>query len=170
MKFVINLNIWVVINIDKGFHTVKGYEMINIKKSLLTPSMEDYLEMIYRCSLENNYIRLNIIAQKLNVKDSSASKMMKKLGEISLINYEKYGLISLTDKGRKLGLFLYERHNIIEEFLGNITEKNNILLETELIEHVISIDTVNDLKIFNEFIKAYPDILAKYLEFKNNNI
>ena len=57
--------------------------------------------MIYRCSLENNYIRLNIIAQKLNVKDSSASKMMKKLGEISLINYEKYGLISLTDKDMK---------------------------------------------------------------------
>ena len=168
MKFVIKLNIWVVINIDKDFHTVKGYEMINLNKNLLTPSMEDYLEMIYRCSLENGYIRLNIIAQKLNVKDSSASKMMKKLGELSLINYEKYGLISLTNKGRELGLFLYERHNTIEEFLENITKKNNSLLETELIEHVISIDTVKALKTFNEFLKVYPDILDKYIEFKNN--
>lgn len=156
-----------VIKINKDFHTVKGYEMINLNKNLLTPSMEDYLEMVYRCSLKNTYIRLNLIAQMLNVKDSSASKMMKKLGELSLINYEKYGLITLTDKGKELGEFLFKRHNIIEAFLENITQKSNSLLETELIEHVISTETVEDLRIFNEFLKLYPDILIKYLEFKN---
>lgn len=141
--------------------------MINLNENLLTPSMEDYLEMIYRCSLKNTYIRLNIIAQMLNVKDSSASKMMKKLKDLSLINYERYGLIVLTDKGKEIGSFLFKRHNIIENFLKNITGRDNLLLETELIEHVIRVDTVEDLRIFNEFLITYPDILAKYLEFKN---
>lgn len=144
--------------------------MININKNLLTPSMEDYLEMVYRCSLKNTYIRLNLIAQMLNVKDSSASKMMKKLGELNLINYEKYGVITLTDKGKELGGFLFQRHNIIETFIKNITQNDDSLLETELIEHVISSKTVNDFKIFNEFIENNPDILAKYIEFKNTTI
>lgn len=142
--------------------------MINLNKNLLTPSMEDYLEMIYRCSLKNKYIRLNIIAQRLNVKDSSASKMMRKLKELFLINYERYGLISLTEKGKKVGTFLFERHNIIEEFLKNITERDDLLLETELIEHVICANTLKDFKTFNDFIKATPEIMTKYLLFKHN--
>lgn len=151
---------------NRDFHTVKGYEVLNLNKHLLTPSMEDYLEMIYRCSLKNTFIRLNLIAQMLNVKDSSASKMMKKLGELSLINYEKYGLITLTDKGKDLGAFLLKRHNIVENFLKNITSRKDSLLETELIEHVISTETVDDLQLFNEFLAESPDILRKFYDFK----
>ncbi|MDD6795058.1 MAG: metal-dependent transcriptional regulator [Clostridiaceae bacterium] len=153
---------------NKDFHTVKGYEMINHDKNLLTSSMEDYLEMIYRCSQEHNFVRLNTLAQMLNVKDSSASKMMKKLGDLSLINYEKYGMITLTDKGRKLGLYLFKRHDIIEKFLQNLTNNRNTLKETELIEHVISKETVDDLRLFNDFFEKYPDILLKYWDFNNN--
>ena len=156
-----------MIFINKDFHTVKGYEMINAANKLLTPSMEDYLEMIYRCSLENTYIRLNQVAQMLNVRDSSASKMMQKLGNLSLIKYQKYGLISLTDKGLEIGAFLYKRHNIIEKFLKSLSQKNDVLIETELIEHVIKADTVEDLRIFNEFLKKNPNVLKQYLEFKN---
>ena len=81
------------------FHTYRGYESINSKKNFLTPSMEDYLEMIYRCSKNEDFVRLNKIAQMLNVRDSSASKMMKKLGEFGLIKYERYGMIILTEQG-----------------------------------------------------------------------
>ena len=118
--------------------------MINAANKLLTPSMEDYLEMIYRCSLKNTYIRLNQVAQMLNVKDSSASKMMQKLGSLSLIKYQRYGLIVLTDKGTEIGAFLYERHNIIETFLKNLSQRNDVLTETELMEHVIKSETVED--------------------------
>ncbi|NRV14912.1 Mn-dependent DtxR family transcriptional regulator [Clostridium beijerinckii] len=64
---------------EKNFHTARGYENINLTRKLLTPSMEDYLEMIYRCSMEEKVVRLNKIAQMLNVRDSSASRMMKSL-------------------------------------------------------------------------------------------
>lgn len=161
-------NILVVIIINNNFHTEKGYELINVNKNYLTASMEDYLEMLYRCSLENTYLRINVIAKRLNVKDSSVSKMMKKIKDLSLISYEKYGIITLTDKGKKIGFYLYQRHIIVESFLKFLTNKKDVLLETELIEHTISPETVKDLNDFNNFINKYPTISSNYLTFKES--
>ena len=157
-------------NVEKDFHTVRGYENINLTRKLLTPSMEDYLEMIYRCSLEEEVIRLNKIAQMLNVRDSSASKMMKKLGELALIKYEKYGVIILTDQGENVGKYLLERHNIIKGFLEYLGGKEEVLQETELIEHILSNKTVQNIYMLNIFFKENLDILEKYKKFKENKI
>ena len=142
---------------------------MHLEKSLITSSMEDYIEMIYRCSLDEEYIRLNTLAHLLNVRDSSASKMMKKLKELSLISYKKYGVITLSDKGREIGEYLYKRHNIIEEFLKNLSdEDHDVLVETELIEHVIGEKTVENIRILNEFFSDKPDLLIKYTQFKHD--
>ena len=66
---------------NKGFHTVRGYQLLEQNKRLLTSAMEDYLEMICRNSLQDGYIRINKLAELLNVKASSASKMVQKLGD-----------------------------------------------------------------------------------------
>lgn len=165
-----NKLILVVINVEKDFHTVRGYENINLTRKVLTPSMEDYLEMIYRCSIEEDVVRLNKIAQMLNVRDSSASKMMKKLGELSFIKYEKYGLIILTEQGENIGKYLLERHNIIKSFLEYLGGREDILQETELIEHVISSETVESIYMLNIFFEENKDILEKYKNFKENKI
>ena len=148
------------------FHTARGYENINLNEKLLTPSMEDYLEMIYRCSQSEAFIKLNKLAQKLNVRDSSASKMMKKLGELGFIKYEPYGVISLTEEGRNIGEFLLERHNIIADFLRNIGVKEEVLIETELIEHVISSETVEKINILNRFLSSDREAKEKFEKFK----
>lgn len=152
------------------FHTYRGYESINSKKNFLTPSMEDYLEMIYRCSRNEDFVRLNKIAQMLNVRDSSASKMMKKLGELGLIKYERYGMIVLTEQGMALGKYLLDRHNIIENFLIYLGCKDKVLKETELIEHAISVETVRNIYMLNIFFKENDDILIKFNKFKDLNI
>ena len=162
--------ILVVRNVEKNFHTVRGYENINLTTKLLTPSMEDYLEMIYRCSIEEEVVRLNKIAQMLNVRDSSASKMMKKLGELALIKYEKYGVIMLTEEGISVGKYLLERHNIIENFLKYLGGKEEVLQETELIEHIISIKTTQNIYMLNMFFEENQDILESYTKFKENKI
>lgn len=154
----------------KDFHTVRGYENINLTRKLLTPSMEDYLEMIYRCSIEEEVVRLNKIALLLNVRDSSASKMMKKFGELSLIKYEKYGVIILTEQGISLGKYLLERHNIIENFLKYLGGKEEVLQETELIEHIIGSETVENLYMLNMFFQDNKDVLDKYKNFKENRL
>lgn len=151
---------------DNTFHTVRGYELQRNNKNMLTSALEDYLEMIYRNSLSEAYIRVNILAQLLNVKASSASKMVKKLGQLGLVNYEKYGIVTLTDEGTKLGEFLLKRHNTIENFLSFIGCKENALIQTELIEHIISTDTVKNMQILYDFFESNKDILEKYKDYK----
>lgn len=155
-----------VIHINENFYTTRGYEIQSYTNNLLTSSMEDYLEMIYRGSLTDGFIRLNKLANLLNVKDSSASKMVQKLGKLKLINYEKYGVITLTPKGIDIGSFLLYRHNILERFLSFLGSDENILIETELIEHVISKETVNNLSLLNSFFNDNEDVMLKFLKYK----
>ncbi|MDP4133761.1 MAG: iron dependent repressor, metal binding and dimerization domain protein [Bacillota bacterium] len=147
------------------FHTVRGYQLLEQNKKLLTSAMEDYLEMIYRNSFEKGYIRINTLSELLNVAAPSATNMVQKLGKLGLLDYKKYGIISLTGNGREIGEFLLQRHNIIELFLKNLGVRENALLETELIEHNISADTLYNINIFNKFLEKNPDFIQKYEEF-----
>jgi len=151
---------------NKDFHTVRGYQLLEQDKKLLTSAMEDYLEMIYRNSLQEGFLRINKLAELLNVKSSSASKMVQKLGKIGLLKYQKYGIIILSDSGREIGEFLLERHRIIEDFLTLLGCGEDILLQTELIEHNVNANTVENIKILNIFFERNKEIKDKYKEFK----
>ncbi len=147
------------------FHTVRGYQLLSQNKNLLTSAMEDYLEMIYRNSLVEGYMRINTLSELLNVAAPSATKMVQKLSKLGLLDYKKYGIIFLTENGREIGRFLLERHNIIQEFLNNLGVSEDILVETELIEHYVSVTTLNRIGLFNKFLIKNPDTLKKYTEF-----
>jgi Mn-dependent DtxR family transcriptional regulator len=152
---------------DNEFYTVRGYELKSYHEKSITSAMEDYMEMIYRHSLKEDYIRINQLSKLLNVKNSSASKMVQKLALYELLNYERYGIITLTDKGKILGSFLYKRHNIIEEFLSFLDCSEDVLAQTELIEHIIADDTVKRIAILHNFFKENKEVLKKYIEFRN---
>lgn len=147
------------------FHTVRGYQLLQQNKKLLTPAMEDYLEMIYRNSLSEGYMRINTLSEFLNVAAPSATKMVQKLKIAGLLDYKKYGIIFLTDNGKEIGKFLLQRHNIIEIFLHNLGVKDDLLTETELIEHNISATTLQKINIYNKFIEQNPDIIQKLEQF-----
>lgn len=151
---------------QQKFYTVRGYQLLGQDNRLLTSAMEDYLEMIYRSSFQEGYIRINTLAELLNVKPSSATKMVQKLANLDLLDYKKYGIISLTENGREIGKFLLNRHNIIEKFLKTIGVRENILVETELIEHNISVNTLNNINVLNKFFEKYPDVITELEKFK----
>lgn len=151
---------------QQEFYTVRGYEILKKRKKGLSPSMEDYLEMIYKHCLSEGYIRINSLAEQLNVKAPSASKVVQKLSQTGYINYEKYGIIQLTEKGRDIGEFLWQRHKTLETFLKNLGVKENLLLDTELIEHHLSMETLNLIELFNDFCKAHPDLLQKLQNYQ----
>lgn len=155
---------------DKNeFHTVRGYQLLEQNKRLLTSAMEDYLEMICRNNLQDGYLRINKLAELLNVKASSASKMVKKLGEIGMVKYEKYGIIILTQSGKEIGEFLLRRHCIIEDFLKNIGIVENILTETELIEHNVNSNTLKCIELLNMFFKENDSLIKEFALFKLNH-
>lgn len=148
------------------FHTVRGYQLLQQNKKLLTSGMEDYLEMIYRNSLEEGYLRINKLAELLNVQASSATKMVQKLARLGLLNYQKYGIIQLTGSGKEIGEFLLSRHNILEKFLRFLGSGENVLVETELIEHNISMDTLENIDLLNRFMEEEPGVRQRFEEFK----
>lgn len=149
--------------VKKDFYTFNEY--MKKEENSLTASMEDYLEMIYRLSIDTGFTRIHELSSALNVQPPSATKMVQKLNDIKMLKYEKYGIIILEESGKKLGEALLNRHNTIENFLRifNISE-DKILNETEKIEHTISEETTNSFQDFVEFIKNNPHISE---EFKN---
>lgn len=147
------------------FHTVRGYQTLEQNRKLLTSSMEDYLEMIYRHSLVEGYMRINILSELLNVRAPSATKMVQKLAKFGLLDYKKYGIIFLTENGQNLGKFLLQRHNTVATFLKILGVTENLLVETELIEHTLSATTLNKIEVFNNFINKHPQVARSFEKF-----
>lgn len=133
-------------NPNNDFYTVRGYEIMEKKQKSLTHSMEDYLEMIYRSSMLEGYARINTLAESLNVQAPSATKMVQKLSRIGLLRYKKYGIVQLTEQGIQIGKFLYDRHGTIEKFLSMIGVRENLLINTELIEHSVTNDALRKIE------------------------
>lgn len=152
--------------IDREFHTVRGYQMLNSEDKILTSSLEDYLEMIYRICLEDGYARINQLADKLNVRPSSTTKVVQKLCELKLVDYQRYSIIQLTEEGKEIGEFLLKRHEIIQEFLKNLGIEQTLLKDTELIEHDVSLSTLQSIYILNKFLSQNPEVKKQYEAFR----
>ena len=155
--------------INKEFHTVRGYQMLNSESKILTSSMEDYLEMIYRTCLDDGYARINQLADRLNVRPSSTTKVVQKLYQLGLVDYQRYGIIKLTDDGKTLGEFLLKRHEIIEEFLRNLGVGETLLKDTELIEHDVSLSALQSIDCFNKFLSDNPQVKLHYIAFRTKH-
>src|SRR5690606_3736977 len=96
---------------------------------------------------------------------SSVTKMMQKLDEMGLGNYEKYGGFTLTQKGNKLAKRVVETHAILENFLEIIGVEGNIYEEVERLEHYISKETTVRISMLVDFLNEYPDIKEKFLQY-----
>jgi len=136
----------------------------------LSASLEDYLEMIWRLSKDADYVRINDLAVALNVQPPSTTKAVQKLAELGMVNYKKYGIIMMHEKGKEIGAALFKRHNIIEEFLRLVgIAEEQILQETEKIEHTISNQTLQKFEMLIDFFKHRPaarDDLRLYQQLK----
>ncbi|MCM0650999.1 transcriptional regulator MntR [Clostridium swellfunianum] len=141
-------------------------EYIRKDQDLLTPSAEDYMEMIYRLSSSNGFTRVNDLASALNVQPSSVSKMIHKLSEMKLVKYEKYGVIMLEASGVEIGKSLLKRHNLIEKFLKFLNVTEGLLLETEKIEHTINEEVLKGIKDLVDFFQDYPDLLERFNAYR----
>jgi len=133
------------------FYTLKGYELA--EGSEITSSMEDYLEMICRLLKTEEYVRISVLAEKLHVKPSSASKMVNNLKMLGLVTFEKYGYIKLTEKGAVIGEYLLYRHEVIHEFLCLVNNSESELEQVEKIEHFLNKKTIDNLKKITGKIK-----------------
>lgn len=153
-------------NFDREeFHTYRGYDLAYKKEQELTPSMEDYVEMIYRMSREKGFARVNDLAQALNVKPPSVTSMVQRLHERNLIRYEKYGVILLTNAGLKVGGFLLKRHRMLEKFMQALGVTENVLENVERIEHNLTSEATQRLFALVEYIEKNPEWFKPFQEY-----
>lgn len=152
---------------EYGFHTVRGYQLLQEHYGILTPALEDYLEMIYREVQRMGYVRVATLADKLNVTPPSVSKMAQKLGKLRLVEYQKYGILRLTEKGKELGEYLLWRHNTVEHFFRFMLGEGEIaFMEAELVEHSLGQESVQLLGKLTIFFEKNPEIWARFLRDK----
>ena len=86
----------------------------------LTNSQESYLEAIFRLESERRVARIKDIAEAMDVKAPTVTNVVKGLSEKGMVNYEPYGIISLTEVGQRAGRALLLRHQATLDFLYNI--------------------------------------------------
>jgi Mn-dependent DtxR family transcriptional regulator len=147
---------------ENGFYTVRGYELLHSHSRMLTPAMEDYLEMMAR---HGEGLRTGALAQRLNVSASSATKMLSRLAALGLVAHRRYGAAELTDTGRELGAYLLLRHRTVEQFLRDIGIRENLLRETELMEHDISAETLARMEHLSRFLERSADVRDRLAAF-----
>ncbi|MFD0711032.1 transcriptional regulator MntR [Paenibacillus sp. GCM10027626] len=127
-----------------------------------TPSMEDYLERIYKLIDEKGYARVSDIAEGLEVHPSSVTKMIQKLDKDNYLVYEKYRGLVLTSKGKKMGKRLVDRHELLESFLTVIgVREENIYTDVEGIEHHLSWDSITCIETLVQYFQRDESRLAE---------
>ncbi|UWG97089.1 DNA-binding protein [Dehalobacter sp. DCM] len=123
---------------------------------MLSPSLEDYLEQIYRLTLSPGTVRVTDISNKLQVALPSVTKALYKLRDQHYIKYERYGEIHLTEQGNDYGCYLVSRNQLLQEFLALIGSKCNYAAEAEAMEHYLSKETIEAIQYLVAFLRDDP--------------
>ena len=110
-------------------------------------SSENYLETIYILSKTLPVVRSVDVADELGFKKSSVSVAMKHLRENNHITVTKEGYIYLTESGKEIAEMIYERHELLTNWLTRLGVEREIASEDACkIEHVIIKESFEAIK------------------------
>lgn len=125
-------------------------------KDKLSASLENYLCAIYAIEKQNKAARVKDISNYLSIGASSVSEAMKVLEKKQYINYEPYGLITITKKGENLVLEKNKRSEIISNFLKDVllVNENAIEANANKIEYGLSEDVLEKFVSFLTFMQT----------------
>ena len=112
-------------------------------------SAEDYLESILVLSKKGGGVRSIDIATRLGVSKPSVSHAMKLLREDGYIAMDRYGTVTLLEKGAEIANQIYERHTVLAKMLEGLGVPAEIALEHDIIQ-----ESFEKIKAhYNNFIK-----------------
>ena len=114
----------------------------------LYESGEDYLENILMLKKEKGTVRSVDIATRMGFSKPSVSRAMGILKKSGLIVMDESGFITLTAEGLAAAERVYDRHNIISEYLERhlgVSEANAVS-DACKIEHDLSEETYSKIK------------------------
>ncbi|NNK79872.1 MAG: metal-dependent transcriptional regulator [Flavobacteriales bacterium] len=127
---------------------------------MLSKNEEDYLKVLYHLVNEEDgeEVSSKSLADYLEIFPASVSGMLKKLKGKELVTHEKYGKLSLSDKGHDIALTLIRKHRLWETFLHrhmnfSWDEVHDV---AEQLEHIRSTKLIDELERFLDYPKQDP--------------
>lgn len=110
-------------------------------------SAEDYLERILMLRLKNGLVRSIDIVRDMDYSKPSVSVAMKRLRESGYIEMDVDGYITLLPAGEAIAARIYERHQILTQFLVQLgVSLENAVADACKIEHDISDESYEKIK------------------------
>ncbi|MFN8358394.1 MAG: metal-dependent transcriptional regulator [Candidatus Kapaibacterium sp.] len=128
---------------------------------MLSFTEENYLKALLTLSTtkeSDERVGTNEIAGRLQVKPATANDMLKRLKDKGLIEYEKYGKITLTASGRERAVVVLRKHRLWETFLYEKLEFtwDEVHEVAEQLEHIQSEKLVDKLDKFLDYPEFDP--------------
>lgn len=110
-------------------------------------SAEDYLEAILVLSQKGNGVRSVDIAAMLSVSKPSVSHAMKLLREDGYIAMDRYGTVTLLEKGAEIANRVFERHTVLTRMLESLGVPSDVArADACKMEHDISEESFEKIK------------------------
>jgi len=141
------------------------------KVGVISESLEDYLEIIFRLLDEKGIARVKDISLRKEVSMASVNSALKRLFREDLIKYQSRGIVQLTPEGRELAMHVINRHEFMKDFLVSILEVPSEIAEKDAcsFEHSMSIETFRKLVGFFEFVNTCElDIRDRFRHYCKN--
>lgn len=131
----------------------------------LSESMEDYLEAIFLLIRDKAVARSRDIAERLHVSRPSVTGALQALAERALVNYERYGHVTLTPAGEAEAKRVVRRHGVLKDFLVKVLSIEEAEADATAcrMEHAVSKTVVDRLVEFAEFVETCPRAGAKWI-------
>jgi DtxR family transcriptional regulator, Mn-dependent transcriptional regulator len=125
----------------------------------LSPSSENYLEMMLNIQDEEKIIKISDIARRLKISKASVTQAITKLKNLGLVIHESYDPVTFTAAGIEAVSKVRNKHRLIKKFLTEVLNIDNKIAEKDacLMEHVLSVTTINKISEFIEKAEKFND-------------
>jgi DtxR family Mn-dependent transcriptional regulator len=106
----------------------------------LSDATQDYLKEIHKLRLEGRKATTSAVAERMGVRPSSATAMIKKLAALGLADYAPYRGVELTAAGERVALEVIRHHRLLEQYLAQALglPLDEVHIEADRLEHVLS--------------------------------
>jgi DtxR family Mn-dependent transcriptional regulator len=156
-------------------NAAKKIENEQVQNNGLSETLQNYIETMYEIIIEKNGVRVKDLAKRMKVKNSSVVSALQALKKSGHINYEPYGIISLTNQGNEVAQQLTEKHRVLRHFFEKILglEPDTADEHACKIEHAMSEEAFKRFTQFVKYIysnyKKNPKWLDGFKTFYNKN-
>lgn len=107
----------------------------------LSASSQNYLKVAWALQeWSDEPVTTSELAARVGVRLSTASDAIKRLAERGYFDHNRYGAVSLTERGRQYAIEMVRRHRLIEAFLVEVLDYrwDEVHDEAEVLEHAVS--------------------------------